>query len=291
MNRPYIKTMYTENQVMNQIENTDRTSNIAEPLAVPTMAQLLSKGESPEILFWVGCAGSFDERAQRITRDICKILHHVNIKYAVLGIEESCTGDPAKRAGNEFLFQMQAMTNIEVLNGYEIKKIVTGCPHCFNTIKNEYPALGGNYEVIHHSQLIQQLIDEGKLKAENGESFKGKKITFHDPCYLGRGNNVYEAPRKALEILDADLVEMKRCKTNGLCCGAGGAQMFKEPEKGNKDINIERIDEALSLKPDIIAAGCPFCMTMLSDGVKNYNKEQEVKVLDIAEITVMANGL
>jgi Fe-S oxidoreductase len=283
--------MYTENQVMNQIENTDLTSNIAEPLAVPTMAQLLSKGESPEILFWVGCAGSFDERAQRITRDICKILHHVNIKYAVLGIEESCTGDPAKRAGNEFLFQMQAMTNIEVLNGYEIKKIVTGCPHCFNTIKNEYPALGGNYEVIHHSQLIQQLIDEGKLKAENGESFKGKKITFHDPCYLGRGNNVYEAPRKALEILDADLVEMKRCKTNGLCCGAGGAQMFKEPEKGNKDINIERIDEALSLKPDIIAAGCPFCMTMLSDGVKNYNKEQEVKVLDIAEITALANGL
>ena len=291
MNRPYMKTMYTENQVMNEIENTDNTSNLAEPLVVPTMAQLLSKGESPEILFWVGCAGSFDERAQRITRDICKILHHVNIKYAVLGIEESCTGDPAKRAGNEFLFQMQAMTNIEVLNGYEIKKIVTGCPHCFNTIKNEYPALGGNYEVIHHSQLIQQLIDEGKLKAENGESFKGKKITFHDPCYLGRGNNVYEAPRKALEILDADLVEMKRCKTNGLCCGAGGAQMFKEPEKGNKDINIERIDEALSLKPDIIAAGCPFCMTMLSDGIKNYNKEQEVKVLDIAEITVMANGL
>jgi len=276
---------------MNQIENTDLTSNIAEPLAVPTMAQLLSKGESPEILFWVGCAGSFDERAQRITRDICKILHHVNIKYAVLGIEESCTGDPAKRAGNEFLFQMQAMTNIEVLNGYEIKKIVTGCPHCFNTIKNEYPALGGNYEVIHHSQLIQQLIDEGKLKAENGESFKGKKITFHDPCYLGRGNNVYEAPRRALEILDADLVEMKRCKTNGLCCGAGGAQMFKEPEKGDKDINIERIDEALSLKPDIIAAGCPFCMTMLSDGIKNYNKEQEVKVLDIAEITALANGL
>ena len=291
MNRPYIKTMYTENQVMNQIENTDHTSNIAEPLAVPTMAQLLSKGESPEILFWVGCAGSFDERAQRITRDICKILHHVNIKYAVLGIEESCTGDPAKRAGNEFLFQMQAMTNIEVLNGYEIKKIVTGCPHCFNTIKNEYPALGGNYEVIHHSQLIQQLIDEGKLKAENGESFKGKKITFHDPCYLGRGNNVYEAPRRALEILDADLVEMKRCKTNGLCCGAGGAQMFKEPEKGDKDINIERIDEALSLKPDIIAAGCPFCMTMLSDGIKNYNKEQEVKVLDIAEIIALANGL
>lgn len=255
------------------------------------MAGMAAKGESPEILFWVGCAGSFDERAQKITRDICKILQHVGIKFAVLGTEESCTGDPAKRAGNEFLFQMQAMSNIQVLNGYDIKKIVTGCPHCFNTLRNEYPGLGGNYEVIHHSQLIQQLIDEGKLKAEGGESFKGKKITFHDPCYLGRANNVYEAPRKALEILDADLVEMKRCKSNGLCCGAGGAQMFKEPEKGKKDINIERIDEALALKPNIVASSCPFCMTMLSDGVKNYNKEEEVKVLDIAEITARANGL
>jgi len=262
-----------------------------DKLTVPTMAELAAKGESPEILFWVGCAGSFDERAQKITRDICKILQHVRIKFAVLGTEESCTGDPAKRAGNEFLFQMQAMSNIQVLDGYSITKIVTGCPHCFNTLRNEYPGLGGNYEVIHHSQLIQQLIDEGKLKAEGGESFKGKKITFHDPCYLGRANDVYEAPRKALEILDADLVEMKRCKSNGLCCGAGGAQMFKEPEKGKKDINIERIDEALALSPNIVASSCPFCMTMLSDGVKNYNKEQEVKVLDIAEITARANGL
>lgn len=260
-------------------------------LHIPTMAEMVAKGETPEILFWVGCAGSFDERAQKITRDICKILNHVGIKFAILGTEESCTGDPAKRAGNEFLFQMQAMTNIQVLNGYDIKKIVTGCPHCFNTIKNEYPGLGGNYEVIHHSQLIQGLIDEGKLKAEGGESFKGKKITFHDPCYLGRANGVYEAPRKALEVLDAELVEMKRCKSNGLCCGAGGAQMFKEPEKGNKDINIERIDEALALKPNIVAASCPFCMTMLSDGVKNANQEKEVSVLDIAEITVKANGL
>ncbi|RZK66440.1 MAG: (Fe-S)-binding protein, partial [Pedobacter sp.] len=212
-------------------------------------------------------------------------------KYAVLGTEESCTGDPAKRAGNEFLFQMQAMTNIEVLNAYNIKKIVTGCPHCFNTIKNEYPGLGGTYEVIHHTQLIQELINEGKLKAEGGESFKGKKITYHDPCYLGRANGVYEAPRKALEILDADLVEMKRCKANGLCCGAGGAQMFKEPEKGKKDVNIERIEEALATEPQFIAAGCPFCMTMLNDGVKLKDKEQEVKVLDIAEITARANGL
>lgn len=271
--------------------NIQKTTIKMDKLTVPTMAEMLAKGESPEILFWVGCAGSFDERAQRITKDICKILQHVGLKFAILGTEESCTGDPAKRAGNEFLFQMQAMTNIQVLNGYGIKKIVTGCPHCFNTIKNEYPGLGGNYDVIHHSQLIQQLIDEGKLKTEGGESFKGKKITFHDPCYLGRANDVYEAPRKALEVLDADLVEMKRCKSNGLCCGAGGAQMFKEPEKGIKDINIERIDEALSLQPNIVAASCPFCMTMLSDGVKNYNKENEVKILDIAEITVRANGL
>ena len=255
------------------------------------MAELVAKGEEPEILFWVGCAGSFDERAQKITRDICKILQHVGIKFAVLGTEESCTGDPAKRAGNEFLFQMQAMTNIELLNAYNVKKIVTGCPHCFNTIRNEYPGLGGTYEVIHHSQLIQELINEGKLRAEGGESFKGKKITFHDPCYLGRANNVYEAPRKALEVLDADLVELKRCKSNGLCCGAGGAQMFKEPEAGNKDINIERTEEILAAKPQIVAAGCPFCMTMLSDGIKNFDKEKEVEVLDIAEITVRANGL
>ena len=262
-----------------------------QTINIPTMAEMAAKGETPDILFWVGCAGSFDERAQKITRDICKILNHVGMNFAILGTEESCTGDPAKRAGNEFLFQMQAMTNIQVLDGYDIKKIVTGCPHCFNTIKNEYPGLGGNYEVIHHSQLIQQLIDEGKLKAEGGESFKGKKITFHDPCYLGRANGVYEAPRKALEILDAELVEMKRCKSNGLCCGAGGAQMFKEPEKGNKDVNIERTDEALALKPNIVASSCPFCMTMLSDGVKNFNQEKEVTVLDIAEITVKANGL
>jgi len=263
----------------------------SEIFKVPTMAELVAEGKEPEILFWVGCAGSYDDRAKKITRDICKILQHVGISYAVLGTEESCTGDPAKRAGNEFLFQMQAMTNIEVLNGYNIKKIVTGCPHCFNTIKNEYPGLGGTYEVIHHTQLIQQLIDEGKLKAEGGESFKGKRITYHDPCYLGRGNNIYEAPRKALEILDIELVEMKRCKSNGLCCGAGGAQMFKEPEPGRREISDERIDDAIAINATIVAAACPFCMTMLSDGIKHHEKEEQIKVLDIAEITVRANGL
>jgi heterodisulfide reductase subunit D len=263
----------------------------SEILTVPTMAQMVAEGKTPEILFWVGCAGSFDERAQKITRSICKILQHVGMSYAVLGTEESCTGDPAKRAGNEFLFQMQAMVNIDVLNGYEVKKIVTGCPHCFNTLKNEYPQLGGNYEVIHHTQLIQQLINEGKLKTQDGESFKGKKITYHDACYLGRGNNVYEAPRAALEVLDAELVEMKRCKSNGLCCGAGGAQMFKEPEKGKREISDERIDDAIAIQANIVASACPFCMTMLRDGVKHHEKEDEIQVLDIAEITVRANGL
>lgn len=260
-------------------------------LMVPTVAELLAKGESPDILFWVGCAGSFDERAQKITRDICRILQHVGLKYAILGTEESCTGDPAKRSGNEFLFQMQAMMNIEVLNGYEIKKIATACPHCFNTLKNEYPSLGGNYEVIHHTQLIQNLIDTGKLKPLDNNVFKGKKITYHDPCYLGRANEVYEAPRKVLESLDAQLIELKRCKSNGLCCGAGGGQMFKEPERGKKDINIERIEEVIDAKPQVVAAACPFCMTMLKDGVKIKEKDAEIEVLDIAEITARANQL
>ena len=260
-------------------------------LIVPTVAELLAKGETPDILFWVGCAGSFDERAQKITRDICRILQHVGLKYAILGTEESCTGDPAKRSGNEFLFQMQAMMNIEVLNGYEIKKIVTACPHCFNTLKNEYPSLGGNYEVIHHTQLIQNLIDEGKLKPADNNVFKGKKITYHDPCYLGRANEVYEAPRKVLESLDAQLIELKRCKSNGLCCGAGGGQMFKEPEPGVKDINIERIEEVIDAQPQVVAAACPFCMTMLKDGIKIKEKEAEIEVLDIAEITARANQL
>ena len=263
---------------------------MSEPIHVPTMAEMTAKGEAPEILFWVGCSGSFDDRAKKITKAIVRILDHVGIKFAVLGTEEGCTGDPAKRAGNEFLFQMQAMNNITVLNGYGVKKIVTGCPHCFNTIKNEYPGLGGNYEVVHHSQLVQELIDAGKLKVQGGE-FKGKKITFHDPCYLGRGNNIYEAPRSVIEKLDVELMEMKRSRQNGFCCGAGGAQMFKEAEKGDKEVNVERTEEALALNPDVIATGCPFCMTMMTDGVKHFNKEDKTKVLDIAELIANANDL
>jgi len=258
---------------------------------VPTMASLMAEGKSPDILFWVGCSGSFDDRAKKITKALVKILNHCKVNFAVLGSEESCSGDPAKRAGNEFTFQMQALMNIQVLNGYEIKKIVTACPHCFNTLKNEYPELGGNYEVVHHTQLIQDLILTGKFALEGNQTFKGKKITFHDPCYLGRANDVYEAPRSLIEKLDAELVEMKRCKTNGLCCGAGGAQMFKEAEKGNKEINIERTDDALETNAQIIATGCPFCNTMMTDGIKHAEKESEIKVLDVAELIANAAEL
>jgi len=258
-------------------------------MKIPTVAELFSSGETPEILFWVGCSGSFDQRAQKITKAFTKILEKTGIKYAILGKEEMCTGDPVRRAGNEFLFQMMAYQNIQTLNNYGIKKIVTACPHCFNIFKNEYPVLGGNYEVIHHTVFLQQLINEGKIKLKEEGSFKGKKITYHDSCYLGRANDIYEAPRKVLEALDAELVEMKRCRSKGLCCGAGGAQMFKEEEKGTTRVNFERTNEAISTGADIIASACPFCNTMLTDGVKNAEKESEIKVMDVAEL--IAAGL
>lgn len=262
-----------------------------ESLKIPTMAELAEKGENPEILFWVGCAGSFDDRYKKVTKAFVQILNHLDINFAVLGMEESCTGDPARRAGNEFLFQMQAMSNIQVLNGYGVKKIVTACPHCFNTLKNEYPDLDGNYHVMHHSQYLQQLIDEGRIKMKEGGSYQGKKITYHDSCFLGRANGVYEAPRKVLEALDNELVEMKRCKTNGLCCGAGGAQMFKEAEPGKKEINIERSEEVIDSGASTLAVACPFCMTMMSDGIKNRGKEDSIKVRDLAELIAEASGL
>ncbi len=263
---------------------------MSEALKVPTMAEFLAQGKQPEILFWVGCSGSFDDRAKKITKAFVKILNKANVEFAVLGTEESCTGDPAKRAGNEFLFQMQAVTNIEVLNAYEVKKIVTACPHCFNTIKNEYPGLGGNYEVMHHTQFLKTLLDEGRLTIEGGQ-YKGKRITFHDPCYLGRANNVYEAPRELIQKLEAELVEMKNCRRNGLCCGAGGAQMFKDAEPGTKEVNVLRTEQALDVKPEIIAAGCPFCNTMMTDGVKAKDKEGDIKVMDIAELIANAQDL
>ena len=250
---------------------------------IPTLKELNEKGIEPEILFWVGCAGSFDDRAKKITKSFVRLLNKARVSFGVLGVEESCTGDPAKRAGNEFLFQMQAVSNIEVLNSYNIKKIVTTCPHCFNTIKNEYPSLGGSYDVIHHTQLLDQLIKDGRIKVEK-DLYKGKKITFHDPCYLGRANKEYTAPRSLINSVKADLKEMKSCKEKALCCGAGGAQMFKESEKGNQEINIKRTKQAINTNAKIIAAGCPFCNTMLSDGIKSESENLDVKVMDISEI-------
>ena len=261
-----------------------------KPLEIPILSEMRAAGKNPEILFWVGCAGSFDQRAQKVTVAMCKILNDLGISFAVLGKEENCTGDPARRAGNEFVFQMQAQQNIMTLNMYEVKKIVTACPHCFNMLKNEYPALGGNYEVLHHSQYLQSLIQAGKLKIEGG-AFAGKKITYHDSCYLGRANEEYEAPRAVIELLDANLVELKRSRANGLCCGAGGAQMFKEDEKGNKRINTERTEEILETGASIVAANCPFCITMLQDGIKEKERQESVMVLDLSEMIVQSKGL
>ena len=256
---------------------------------IKIMSEMAAENMKPEILFWVGCAGSYDARAQRVTKALSTILQNVGIDFAILGTEESCTGDPARRAGNEFVFQMTANQNVQTMNMYGVNKIVTACPHCFNTIKNEYPALGGHYDVVHHTQLISTLIEEGRLTIEGG-AYKGKKITYHDSCYLGRVNGEYEAPRKAIEALDGDLTELKRSRANGLCCGAGGAQMFKEDEPGDKRINMERAEEVLASGADIVAANCPFCITMISDGITAKEKQDDVMVFDISELIVNANN-
>lgn len=258
-------------------------------LQVKTMAQWMAEGKEPEVLFWVGSAGAFDDRIKKITRSFVKIMNNAGVEFGILGVEESASGDVAKRAGNEFVFMMQAMSNIQVMNAYNVKKIVTACPHDFNTLKNEYKELGGNYEVLHHTEFIKELIDKGRLQISS--SLKGKKVTFHDPCYLGRGNEIFDAPRDLIAATGVDLIEMKRSRRNSFCCGAGGAQMFKEAEPGNKEVNMERAEEALGLKPDVIATGCPFCNTMMTDGVKYNDKQDETQVLDIAEIIAEANGL
>lgn len=259
-------------------------------MVVKTMADFMAEGKQPEVLFWVGAAGSYDDRAKKITRAFVKILHQANVDFAVLGTEESSTGDAAKRAGNEFLFQMQAMMNIDILNGYEVKKIVTCDPHSYNTLKNEYPSLGGNYQVLHHTQYIQNLLNESRLQIDD-KTLKGKRLTFHDPCYLGRANEVYESPRDLIRKLGVNLTEMKRHKKTALCCGAGGAQMFKDAEKGDKEVNVLRTEDALQTKPQIIATGCPYCNTMMTDGIKFKEKEKEVQVKDIAELIAEANKL
>lgn len=265
------------------MENTDTRQKIN----IPIMSELAAQNKKPEYLFWVGCAGSYDDRYKKVARDMARILHHLKIDFAILGHEEKCTGDPAKRAGNEFVFQMQAMGNIEVLNAYEVKKIITICPHCYNIFKNEYPELGGKYEVYHYTQLFEKWNKEGILKVDNG-IWKDKKITFHDPCYLARGNKITNEPRTVLQELSNSTVEMKRNKLNALCCGAGGAQMFKEAEKGDKEIYTERTEEALETGAQIVATSCPFCMTMLSDGIKYKNMEEEVSNYDIIELVAKA---
>jgi Fe-S oxidoreductase len=252
-------------------------------IEVPVMSDLFSKGEKPEYLFWVGCAGAFDDRYKKVVRAFARILAHLEVSYAVLGKEETCTGDPARRAGNEMLYQMQALQVIEILKMYEVTKIITICPHCYNIFRNEYPDLGGNYEVINYLQFLDRKIKEGKLKI-NQESLRNVKVTYHDPCYLGRGNDVYDEPRSILGTLTSGMVEMYRNRSFALCCGAGGAQMFKEAEKGNKEIFIERTEDALATGASVIATACPFCMTMLTDGLKYKNREEEIKNLDIAEL-------
>ncbi len=256
-----------------------------DEIHVPVMSEEVAAGRSPDVLFWVGCAGSFDPRAQKVTKSLIQILRKAGIYYAILGKEEQCTGDPARRAGNEFVFQMLALQNIETLNTYGVKDIVTTCPHCFNVLKNDYPALGGSYNVVHHSEYLKSLLDARKINIAGG-AFKGQRITYHDSCYLGRANGIYEAPRQLIEQLDVNFVEMERSRTSGLCCGAGGAQMFKEDEPGEKRINMERVEEALSLRPDVIAVNCPFCLTMIHDGVTA--KESETMVYDITELIIQS---
>ena len=252
-----------------------------ESLKVRTISDFVNKGEKPDILFWVGSAGSFDDRAKKITRAFVKILNFANVNFAVLGEEESSSGDAAKRAGNEFLFQMQALMNIEILNSYDIKDIVTTCPHAYNTLKNKYSDLGGNYIVLHHTEFISKLLDNGKLKLNSKLDFK--HLTYHDPCYLGRGNDIYDAPRKLIDALQIQFTEIPRNKRNSFCCGAGGAQMFKESENGEFEINIVRTQEALQTNADVIATACPFCNTMMTDGVKNL-EEGKTSVMDISEL-------
>jgi len=259
-------------------------------IKVPVMADAAAGGHQPEWLFWVGSAGAFDDRYKKVTREFAKILSFLKVDYAVLGTEESDSGDVARRAGNEMLFQMQALTNIQILDMYAVKKIVTCCPHDFNTLKNEYPDLGGNYEVWHHTQFLQKQIIEKKLHFDT-TLFKDKTIVFHDPCYLGRANKEYDAPRSILDGIPSTKVEMKRNRSFGLCCGAGGGQMFKEAEKGTKEVFIERTEEAIATGADIIATACPFCMVMMTDGIKYKNQEERMKNYDIAELVSFSLGL
>lgn len=256
-------------------------------VSVPVMADLASAGNKPEYLYWVGCAGAFDDRYKKVARAFVKILDHLKINYAVLGKEETCTGDPARRAGNEMLYQMQALSVIDTLKRYGVEKIITTCPHCYNVFKNEYPDLGGMFEVINYTSFLKEKIKEGKLKLQ-GDKFDDKVVTYHDPCYLGRANGIYSDPRQVIGSVTSGIKEMERNRSFALCCGAGGGQMFKEAEKGTKDVFIERTEEALDTKADFIVTACPFCMTMMTDGLKYKNREEEIKNFDIAELVAQS---
>ncbi|MCD4768553.1 MAG: 4Fe-4S dicluster domain-containing protein [Bacteroidales bacterium] len=259
----------------------------AEGVDIPVIADLFARGEKAEYLFWVGCAGAFDDRYKKVAGAFARILTHLNVSFAVLGKEETCTGDPARRAGNEMLYQMQAMQNIETFKAYEVKKIITICPHCYNIFKNDYPDLGADFEVISYVKLLDRFIKDGKLKLDAAR-LKDLTVTYHDPCYLGRANDIYEEPRSVIKSMAPNYVEMDRNRSFALCCGAGGAQMFKEAEKGDKEIFIERTEDALKTEANVIATSCPFCMTMITDGLKYKNREDDVKNYDIAELIVQA---
>jgi heterodisulfide reductase subunit D len=261
-------------------------------VTVPIMSEVFAAGKRPEYLFWVGSAGAFDDRYKKVTREFVKILTHFGISYAVLGTEETDSGDVARRAGNEMLFQMQALMNIELFKMYGVKKIITCCPHDYNAFKNEYPEFGLECEVIHHSQFLAGLAPSLTPSPYWGRDGVGAgKAVFHDPCYLGRANGEYDAPRKVLSAVCPSLTEMKRSKSFALCCGAGGGQMFKEAEKGTKEVFIERIEDVIASGANVVATACPFCMVMMTDGIKYKNKEDEIKNYDIAELVSMAMGL
>lgn len=255
-------------------------------MKIPIWAEEVAEGRKPEILFWVGCAGSYDARAQKVSRAFANILNNIGVSYAILGDEEACTGDPARRAGNEFVFQMLALQNIETLKANKVTKIVCTCPHCFNTLANEYPELGGVFEVKHYSAFLNELISSGKLRIEGSEA---GSVTYHDSCYLGRVNGEYEAPRQVIEALNMDIAEMNSIKSRGLCCGAGGAQMFKEDEPGDQRINSKRVEDVINTGQNVVVANCPFCITMLQDGLKEKEMQDNVMVYDLAELIVENN--
>lgn len=260
--------------------NAQDRGNWAEGMGIKTMAE----DKDCDLLFWVGCAGSFDARYQKVTKAFANLMQKANIEFRILGNEEKCNGDTARRLGNEYLAQMLMQENIETLNGYGVKKIVTACPHCYNFIKNEYPQFGGKFEVIHHSELVKEMIDSGKIQLK--DDAEKTKVTFHDSCYLGRYNDIYDAPREPLKKINGiDMVEMKRSRDRGMCCGAGGGRMFLEETQGER-INVLRTQEAVGTNANVIASACPFCMTMLTDGIKTLDKSEEVEVKDIAEIVL-----